>query len=680
MRGMDEARATQAATPVATRRDSSRLVALVGAYLPVVATLAAIGAFSFVSGGYIFSSATIVVFVYGAGLIAWLWLAPRPLLIPKVYLVGLAAFAAFAVWEGLSVVWSVGPDLSWIAFDYASVYLLAAAAAAVIASGRVHLRVVGYGYLGVASVVAAYAFLGKALPDVVTHAHTYARLDSPVGYWNVLALMMVMAIPVALAAAGQREHPVVLRATAAACLAVLLLTFFFSYSRGGYIALAVCLAVYFALATTRLGSLLSLALAAGPVGLVLFHVRGLETVFSPTTDDAMRTAQGHVLGRWALLAIAVVVVAQVVAALVHRRVQVPRATARFVGAFLVVAIVVGVAAGAFVYAGSRGGMVHWVKGRYEAVIHDTDTRQAGGTPGRLLSLNSGRPSLWHEALKEFPYHPLTGTGAGTFRFTHYLFRSGSGVVKHAHSEWLNVLSELGLIGLGLFVVAIGAFVAAAFRRVLSDRRDADRSLLAAMQAAVLAFVIHMSWDWDWDMAAATLVFLLFAGTLASYLGARGRPNAPPDALSLRRGTDGGYGWVTRALTSGLLVLILVSWALPYSSGRAYSAALLASGNGRLAVAEADAREAHRLDPLTVDPLVTLALLQQQLGEGRAALSTLDQAVRLQPQNYEVYYQRGMLYTNVFGDYAAADQQLRIALRLNPYDALSSTELQALRGR
>ncbi len=331
MRGMDEARATQPATPVAARRGPPRPLVLVGTYLPIVATLAAIGAFSFVSGGYIFSSAAVIVFVYGAVLIAWLWLAPRSLPVPRLYVFGLAAFAAFAVWEGLSVIWSIGPDLSWIAFDYAALYVLAAAAAVVIASGRVHLRVVGYGYLAMASAVAVYAFLGKALPDVVTHAHTFARLDSPVGYWNVLALMMVMAVPVALAAAGHREHPVVLRAAAAASLAVLMFTFFFSYSRGGYIALAVCLAVYFALANTRLSSLLSLALAAGPVGLALFHVRGLKTVFSPTTDDALRTAQGHVLGRWALLAIAVVVVAQVVAALIHRRVRVPRADGPFRG-------------------------------------------------------------------------------------------------------------------------------------------------------------------------------------------------------------------------------------------------------------------------------------------------------------------------------------------------------------
>jgi Tfp pilus assembly protein PilF len=62
------------------------------------------------------------------------------------------------------------------------------------------------------------------------------------------------------------------------------------------------------------------------------------------------------------------------------------------------------------------------------------------------------------------------------------------------------------------------------------------------------------------------------------------------------------------------------------------------------------------------------------------LATLDQATRLQPQNYDVYYQRGLLYMNVLGDYSAAEQQFRIALRLNPHDGLTTTELQLLTNR
>ena len=76
--------------------------------------------------------------------------------------------------------------------------------------------------------------------------------------------------------------------------------------------------------------------------------------------------------------------------------------------------------------------------------------------GRLISFNTGRPPLWREALRQSRHDRLLGTGAGTFVFTHYRFRQDVGVVRHAHSEWLNVLSELGVVGLVLFVAAMRA--------------------------------------------------------------------------------------------------------------------------------------------------------------------------------------------------------------------------------
>ena len=209
-------------------------------------------------------------------------------------------FTAFTVWTGLSVLWSYGPDLTWVAFDLTAFYLAAAAVLGLTSVRGLQLRTVGYGYLAVAAAVGAYAFLGKALPDVVTHAHLYARLDSPVGYWNVLALMMVMGLCVALAVAGDRVTPAWLRTLAAAAAVPMGLAFFFTFSRGGWLALGLALVLYFVFTTTRLASLVSLAAIVTPAALVLWRLRGLETLFAQTTDDALRTLQGHTLLRWAV--------------------------------------------------------------------------------------------------------------------------------------------------------------------------------------------------------------------------------------------------------------------------------------------------------------------------------------------------------------------------------------------
>jgi Flp pilus assembly protein TadD len=92
---------------------------------------------------------------------------------------------------------------------------------------------------------------------------------------------------------------------------------------------------------------------------------------------------------------------------------------------------------------------------------------------------------------------------------------------------------------------------------------------------------------------------------------------------------------------------------------------------------ASARSARRWDPLAADPLMTLALLEQQQGRNRAALETLRAAASLQPQNFEVHYQLGLLLERAFGRRERAAAAFRRALELNPHDASSAYELDAL---
>jgi O-antigen ligase len=680
-------------------------------FLPYALTLCAYTAFSFLSGGYILTRAAPIA-------IAWLLVAAVGVWVVRgwrrpswLYVGALAALAAYTVWAGVSILWSFGPDLSWVAFDYAAFYLAVAAVLGATATGRHQLRLAGYGFLVATIAVALYAFAGKALPDVVTHAHTYARLDSPVGYWNVLALLMVMALPVALSLAGRRGAPLALRAAAAAGAVPLAFTFVFSFSRGGVLALIVVLVAYFALADRRLTSLAALIAVAVPVAAALWRVRELDTLFSATDDEVLRTAQGHDLLRWALLALVATVVLHLVFVALERAVPWPRWARVAAGAVVLAGIVIGVGGGALVYVDRQGG-AEWVRERYRTFVEDADTRSTADTADRLLSLNSGRPPLWRRALEQYDAGPKVGTGAGTYRFTHYRFRRTGGVTKHAHSQWLNALSELGAPGLLTFAASMALFVTATLRGLIRGRRDPERSLLAALQAGLIAFIVHMTWDWDWDMAAAGVAMVLFAATAAAYVSTRDAGHAaalaaetpgaaaaaPPDAGADVEGAaapDAGVadapgasqpalrvqtkGVAPRVFASGLLVLVAVSWLPPSMADRAQNRAVEEAARGEIAAAADAARSARRWNPLAADPLITLALVEQQLGQNRAALETLRDAARLQPENYEVHYQLGLLLERAFGRDAEAAREFRRALQLNPLHSSSRYELEALAG-
>ena len=207
--------------------------------VPFAVTMAAVAAFSFLSGGYILGRSAPIVVAWLVLAAVWVWFLRRRARPHVLLLVALAAFGLFALWSGLSVLWSIGPDLTWVAFNLTAFYLAVVTVLSLTSVRGLQLRTAGYGYLAVAVAVGVYAYLGKAIPSVVTHAHTYARLDSPVGYWNVLALMMIMGLCVALSLAGDRRAHPALRAAAAAMAVPMCFTFFFTFSRGGLIALVV---------------------------------------------------------------------------------------------------------------------------------------------------------------------------------------------------------------------------------------------------------------------------------------------------------------------------------------------------------------------------------------------------------------------------------------------------------
>ena len=463
-------------TPVHTLRVAGAPLSRARNTVPYALALAAVAAFSFLSGGYVIGRSTPIVVAFLCAAAVWVWFLRRSTRPPLLYLAALGVFGAFAVWSGLSVLWSFGPDLTWVSFNLTAFYLAVAAVLGLTSARGLQLWTVAYGYLGIAAAVGVYAFLGKGLPAVVTHAHTYARLDSPIGYWNVLAVMMVMGLCVALAIAGDRATGAALRTVAAAAAVPMCFAFFFTFSRGGWVALAVALALYFGFTTTRLGSFVSLAVVATPVGLVLWRLRDLETLFARTTDDALRTQQGGTLLRWAIAALLVTAGVQLAVALLHRAVAWPRWSTVAAGAAVLAVVLAVVVVGPVRFVQARGG-TSWVEDRVHELVTDAGESSGANQAERLVTLNtSGRIAIWREAARQSRYDRVAGTGAGTFAFTHYRFRDGGGVVKHAHSQWLNVLSELGVVGLALFVASI----------VLVRGRHGRQPVLAAPRPAAPA--------------------------------------------------------------------------------------------------------------------------------------------------------------------------------------------------
>src|SRR3954451_6942776 len=154
-----------------------------------------------------------------------------------------ALAVAFAGWNGLSLVWSITPDRSWDAFNRCFVYLAFLGLGLLLGRRPRALAAMLALLLGL---VLAWALLGKVVPALVPGGARVARLRSPVGYWNGLALLASLAVPLGLWLASRREHPRGARVAGTLLVYAALVVSVLTYSRAG-VAAAALAAVAFVL-------------------------------------------------------------------------------------------------------------------------------------------------------------------------------------------------------------------------------------------------------------------------------------------------------------------------------------------------------------------------------------------------------------------------------------------------
>ena len=89
-------------------------------------------------------------------------------------------------------------------------------------------------------------------------------------------------------------------------------------------------------------------------------------------------------------------------------------------------------------------------------------------------------------------------------------------VRDAHGLYVETLAELGPLGLGLLLVALGVPFVAFWRTTRAP-------VVAGALGAYAAFVVHAGVDWDWELSAVTLAGLLCGALLV--MAARRRRRA-----------------------------------------------------------------------------------------------------------------------------------------------------------
>src|SRR3954470_18049002 len=175
-------------------------------------------------------------------------------------LVAFAPLAALAAWCAVSVAWSIEPDRSWAYANRSFVYLAFALAGAFLAARTRQLMV---GLAALLGAVCAWALAAKALPWLYEDYGRIARLRSPVGYWNALALLGDVALPIGLCVATRRRVPGTLLVYGWTVAITL------TYSRGGAVVAVLAVVAWTVLSRAWADALATLVAAGLPAAGVL---------------------------------------------------------------------------------------------------------------------------------------------------------------------------------------------------------------------------------------------------------------------------------------------------------------------------------------------------------------------------------------------------------------------------
>ena len=561
---------------------------------------------------------------------------------------------ALALFSALSSLWSGSVELSVTEADRVLIYLGFFLASFLIAQTEQRRQRFAEG-IGISLIAIAFVALAtRLLPHLVELGPglgSNARLGYPLGYWNANGLAFGIATAFALWM-SRRSLNAPLRWLAVASLPTVLLALYFTYSRGGLLALVIACGCLIALSHDRLwllGTLAAGALGAVPAVLAV-QARGSLASNAPTQ---LTVDQGAIVLIYLVAGTALALGLFWALRRLERRGEVGMA-GRAVALSRNPAVLKWVAVGLAVVG---IGAAIAVGGRAWNQFSTPDVQFPNNPQNHFGQLSGGgRNEFWRVAIDAFSEDPVAGQGAGTYRFSWDQLRHTPQKVLDAHSLYLQAFAELGVIG-GLLVLALVLTLLwtgyAAWRAASGPRRE----LHAVLLAAALAFAVGAAIDWFWQIAAVGAMFFLATGALVAARCRQLALRPPGEEREQRR-----FGLAV----AGLAVAWISALALigPLLVNREIDSSNAAAAGGNVASAVDHAETARSIEPWAASPYLQLGLLAEAQGDYATAGSRLTQAIEREDGNWQLYYLRARVEHEA-GDEAAARADLSEAQRLNP---------------
>jgi hypothetical protein len=554
----------------------------------------------------------------------------------------LYALLALAAWSLASALWSPTPDIAVedaqrIA-GYALFFGLAIWGCALLGR-RMELAVVPVvGAAGIAALIGLIALAGADSP--LSYLEDDGTFQYPLGYRNANAAFFLIALWPSLALAGSPRVARAVRVgafvTASACIQIALL----AQSRGSIVAAGVALVVYLVVARNRLGALAWLALAMVPAAFTVFDAVSLFD--AAKGGDGLNGAVDEMNSAGVSGLIRLAVAAAICLAAIHfePRIKIARTLANRI---LVAGIVV-VGIGFIVAVGNP---FTWVGDR-ASEFFDGEADLSESSSRLTFNAGSNRSEIWRVALEVSGDDPIFGQGGGGFQYRFTQERDDPDqLARDAHSVELEMLTELGGVGLVLFVMVLaGAFAGAIGARKLGP---AAAQLSCGALAAGAYWLTHTSIDWFWPYPAVTAATFALLGAAV----------APTLLMPERTSRPGG-----RRVVIAVIAVFVVSLVPPLLSDLLVERSF---NTFRADTEQAydDLDMARNLNPLSDLPALSEGSIAIALSDRERAIEAYREAIRQRPEEYAGHFFLALLYSKTDPDKARTE--LAVVAELNPLE-------------
>lgn len=617
---------------------------------------------SFHAGGYFPGSTGLVAAVLLLLLAVWIVVVDRPFSgFGRGSVIAASALGLLALWTLVSRGWSDAPARALVEYDRVLLYLAGFALFHVLGRRGERLRWMVRGVAAAAVVVCLCGLITRLFPNVWQLAPEVAtqRLNYPLTYWNSMGLMAALGIVLCFGLTADPRESTTGRVWSAAALPILAVSLVLTFSRGSIAAGLAGLLALIVVGRPRAlpGALLAVVPAAGLAVAAGYSAPLLATDQSTTAAAA---AQGQRAGIVVALCVAMALVvrwkmvALDAAPIAGRRL--PERLKRPATVWCArVGLCVALSFGVLVWPVS-------LPDQYDSFVNGDSVNSADFRERLGSSGDNGRIVHWRAALGRFDERPWTGTGAGTYPLQWDRVGENDKLeLQDAHSLYIEVLGELGLIGLLLVVVVVGSVLVG----FLLVARGTDRVLGATLFGTGLAWALAAGVDWVWEMPAVTFWFFA-AGGLA--MAARDHPPVDAGGERARRPLSRP---LRLAIAAGCLMLAVAPLRVFLSDGRLRDGVRAFDRNDCATTVD---RSLDSIAMLGVrpEPYVLLGYCDVRLGRPTLAIAAMNKAMRRDPHSWEVHYALALARAAAGLDPRV---EFRAARRLNPRDPLIAETLR-----